>query len=153
MEKKDFDLEHYFRLHDVDKSGRWNRQEVDFFIYILPTLDQIAASLMSNLEATVPSNDSDPTVAQKREHTMEKWMRWKIQVVKVLSFPLKIPFLRYIFKHGDLDGDGQLDFKEAEHLAKMNKEKASNSKEEEELWESLERDDDEDEEYDEAEYE
>lgn len=35
----------------------------------------------------------------------------------------------------------------------MNKEKASNSKEEEELWESLERDDDEDEEYDEAEYE
>jgi len=121
MEKKDFDLEHYFRLHDVDKSGRWNRQE-------------IAASLMSNLEATVPSNDSDPTVAQKREHTMEKWMR-------------------YIFKHGDLDGDGQLDFKEAEHLAKMNKEKASNSKEEEELWESLERDDDEDEEYDEAEYE
>ena len=28
MESKDFDLEHYFRLHDVDKSGRWNRQEV-----------------------------------------------------------------------------------------------------------------------------
>ena len=28
MEVKDFDLEHYFRLHDVDKSGRWNRQEV-----------------------------------------------------------------------------------------------------------------------------
>ena len=28
METKDFDLEHYFRLHDVDKSGRWNRQEV-----------------------------------------------------------------------------------------------------------------------------
>ena len=78
MEKKDFDLEHYFRLHDVDKSGRWNRQEVDSFIYMIhsvPTLDQIAASLMSNLEATVPSNDSDPTVAQKREHTMEKWMR------------------------------------------------------------------------------
>ena len=44
-------------------------------IHSLPTLDQIAASLMSNLEATVPSNDSDPTVAQKREHTMEKWMR------------------------------------------------------------------------------
>ena len=77
MEKKDFDLEHYFRLHDVDKSGRWNRQEGDLFIYIHShqTLDQIAASLMSNLEATVPSNDSDPTVAQKREHTMEKWMR------------------------------------------------------------------------------
>jgi len=121
MESKDFDLEHYFRLHDVDKSGRWNRQEV-------------AASLMSNLEANVPSNDSDPTVAQRREHTMEKWMR-------------------YIFKHGDLDGDGQLDFKEAEHLAKMNKERANTSKEEEELWESLERDDEEDEEYDEADYE
>ena len=69
------------------------------------------------------------------------------------NFSHKNPFLRYIFKHGDLDGDGQLDFKEAEHLAKINKEKASNSKEEEELWESLERDDDEDEEYDEAEYE
>jgi len=121
MESKDFDLEHYFRLHDVDKSGRWNRQEV-------------AASLMSNLEANVPSNDSDPTVAQRREHTMEKWMR-------------------YIFKHGDLDGDGQLDFKEAEHLAKKNKERANTSKEEEELWESLERDDEEDEEYDEADYE
>ena len=46
-----------------------------YMIHSLPTLDQIAASLMSNLEATVPSNDSDPTVAQKREHTMEKWMR------------------------------------------------------------------------------
>jgi len=121
MESKDFDLEHYFRLHDVDKSGRWNRQEV-------------AASLMSNLEANVPSNESDHTVAQRREHMMEKWMR-------------------YIFKHGDLDGDGQLDFKETEHLAKINKERANNSKEEEELWESLERDDEEDEEYDEADYE
>ena len=43
--------------------------------------------------------------------------------------------------------------KEAEHLAKINKERANTSKEEEELWESLERDDEEDEEYDEADYE
>ena len=43
--------------------------------------------------------------------------------------------------------------KETEHLAKINKERANNSKEEEELWESLERDDEEDEEYDEADYE
>ena len=42
---------------------------------------------------------------------------------------------------------------EAEHLAKINQERAKNSKEEEELWESLERDDEEDEEYDEADYE
>ena len=30
MESKDFDIEHYFRLHDVDKSGKWNRQEVAY---------------------------------------------------------------------------------------------------------------------------
>ena len=31
---------------------------------------------MSNLEANVPSNESDHTVAQRREHMMEKWMRY-----------------------------------------------------------------------------
>ena len=80
---------------------------------------------------------------------MEKWMRWAFNLNLSEWFSL----FRYIFKHGDLDGDGQLDFKEAEHLAKMNKERANTSKEEEELWESLERDDEEDEEYDEADYE
>ena len=34
MESKDFDLEHYFRLHDVDKSGKWNRQEVANFSWL-----------------------------------------------------------------------------------------------------------------------
>ena len=37
---------------------------------------QVAASLMSNLEANVPANETDHTVAEKREHTMEKWMRY-----------------------------------------------------------------------------
>merc|ERR1712025_958945 len=120
-ESKDFDIEHYFRLHDVDKSGKWNRQEV-------------AASLMGNVEANVPSNDSDHTVAQRREHMMQKWMR-------------------FIFKNGDLDGDGQLDLTEVDILAKKNKDRNLNSKEEEELWESIEKDDEEDEEYDEADYE
>ena len=44
-------------------------------ILITSQYSQVAASLMSNLEANVPSNDSDSTVAQRREHTMEKWMR------------------------------------------------------------------------------
>ena len=43
--------------------------------------------------------------------------------------------------------------KEVDILAKKNKERTLNSKEEEELWESIERDDEEDEEYDEADYE
>ena len=38
-------------------------------------------------------------------------------------------------------------------LAKKNKDRNLNSKEEEELWESIEKDDEEDEEYDEADYE
>ena len=37
---------------------------------------QVAASLMGNVEANVPSNDSDHTVAQRREHMMQKWMRY-----------------------------------------------------------------------------
>ena len=28
MAGKEFDLEAYFRLHDVDRSGKWSRQEV-----------------------------------------------------------------------------------------------------------------------------
>ena len=43
--------------------------------------------------------------------------------------------------------------KEVDILAKKNKERTLNSKEEEELWESIEKDDEEDEEYDEADYE
>ena len=85
---------------------------------------------------------------------MEKWMR--LVVIQSEDWTSACEWFclsRYIFKHGDLDGDGQLDFAEAEHLAKMNKERANTSKEEEELWESLERDDEEDEEYDEADYE
>ena len=28
MDKEEFSLEKYFRLHDIDGSGKWNRQEV-----------------------------------------------------------------------------------------------------------------------------
>ena len=71
---------------------------------------------MSNLEANVPSNESDHTVAQRREHMMEKWMRYQSNLSSTITFTL----FRYIFKHGDLDGDGQLDFKVGVTLMSMN---------------------------------
>ena len=88
---------------------------------------------MSNLEASVPANSSDPTVAERREQTMEKWMR-------------------YIFKHGDQDRDGQIDLEEAKHLSKRQDEKRGEGHDEEDEWKSLEEEDESEEEYEYAEY-
>jgi len=114
MDPKKFDLESYFRLHDVDRDGKWSRQEV-------------AASLMTDLERMVPDNSSDPTVNQRRSEELDNW-------------------LLHVMKDGDLDKDDHLNWSELNHLSelrrKQNKEKHP-SKEEEE-WNSIEDDDYED---------
>merc|ERR1719268_73230 len=55
-EKEEFSLEKYFRLHDIDGSGKWNRQEV-------------ISSLMEELNKMY--NISDPSLHEKRAAEMQ----------------------------------------------------------------------------------
>jgi len=61
MEADDFSLNKYFKLHDVDASGKWNKQEV-------------VASLMQQLDKMY--NISDSSLAEKRTAEMESWLEY-----------------------------------------------------------------------------
>jgi len=63
MEPDDFNLEKYFKLHDVDSSGKWNKQEV-------------IASLMQELDKMYPLSDKDPSIVEKRKEEMDKWLAY-----------------------------------------------------------------------------
>lgn len=59
MESSDFSLQKYFNLHDVDASGKWNKQEV-------------IASLMQQLDKMY--NISDTSLKEKRTAEMQSWL-------------------------------------------------------------------------------
>jgi len=61
MDKEEFSLEKYFRLHDIDGSGKWNRQEV-------------ISSLMEELNKMY--NISDPSLHEKRAAEMQSWLNY-----------------------------------------------------------------------------
>lgn len=61
MEPDEFSLQKYFKLHDVDASGKWNKQEV-------------VASLMVQLDKMY--NISDPSLTEKRSAEMESWLSY-----------------------------------------------------------------------------
>merc|ERR1712142_723766 len=61
MEPEEFSLEKYFKLHDVDSSGKWSKQEV-------------TASLIQQLDKMY--NLSDPSTKDKREAEMESWLEY-----------------------------------------------------------------------------
>ena len=44
MESSDFSLQKYFNLHDVDASGKWNKQEVKIILFSLSNLSFLGDS-------------------------------------------------------------------------------------------------------------
>jgi len=104
MAPEEFSLEKYFKLHDIDGSGSWDKQEV-------------TASLMGELNKMY--NMSDPSLEDKRSAEMESW-------------------LEYVYKNGDLNKDGLIDFDELAYLNKLSQEKEGKNEDE---WKSIEEDD------------
>jgi hypothetical protein len=51
-------------------------------------------------------------------------------------------WIRYVFKHGDLDKDGELNLGELQVLTELNKEREAKGKQgEEDVWDSVEESD------------
>ena len=82
---------------------------IDFF--------QVTASLMGELNKMY--NMSDPSLEDKRSAEMESW-------------------LEYVYKNGDLNKDGLIDFDELAYLNKLSQEKEGKNEDE---WKSIEEDD------------
>jgi len=61
MDPSQFTLQKYFKLHDVDASGKWNKQEV-------------AASLMKQLDEMF--DKADPFLKEKKSAELESWLRY-----------------------------------------------------------------------------
>merc|ERR1719427_507900 len=61
MDPSKFSLEKYFKLHDVDASGKWSTQEV-------------AASLMKQLGEMFDIRD--PSLQEKRSAELDSWLRY-----------------------------------------------------------------------------